>query len=428
MIESIRHPGAVSDWLPRAEMCGTCHEIANPAAAQLTADGTDTGRRFPLDTTYSEWRNSVYGEPGGADAQTCQDCHMPRFGSPTTVSTNATAMTRDNPRQHHFAGANAWAIRMLGQMRNDESTGEFFAPDLAPFYEVAAQRAEAMLRDAVTLEIREAPTQAMPGETVSVLTRITNRSGHRVPTGYADGRRVWLEVAVVEAGGRETVVSGAYDAAEAHLGEDPQLKVYEIHPGRVGMGAISHIALQNTIVSDTRIPPRGYRPPAGHEPVGADYSGGENGALRHWDDARYTVTIPSTARGPVTLRVRARYQSTTREYVEHLAEANRTDDRGRELLRRYEASGRAAPFNMAEATAQITTPGGAVDDAGAQADASVTADAGGGLDAGTISPAESGGGCSCRAVSAPTSRRAGAGAALLAGLAAALAGRRRRRG
>ena len=378
-IESIRHRGAVSDWLPRAEMCATCHEITNPTQPQLLADGTDTGRRFPLDSTYREWRSSVYGQPGGANERTCQDCHMRRFGSPTTVSTNATALTRENPRQHFFSGANAWAIRMLGQMRQDESTGEFFAPDLAPFYELAAQRAEAQLQRALTLEVREAPTEARPGETVTLVARITNRAGHRLPTGYADGRRVWLEVAVVEQGGRETVVSGVYDGAMAHLDEDPQLKVYEAHMGRAGMGVTSHIALQNTVVSDTRLPPRGYRPPPGLEPVGADYSGGEDGALRHWDDARYSVTIPATARGPVTLRVRARYQSTTREYVEHLAEANRTDDTGRELLRRYEASGRAAPFTMAEATAEVITPGGATD-AGAGSDASTAGDGGVGID------------------------------------------------
>mgnify|MGYP000724051418 CR=1 FL=1 len=93
---------------------------------------------------------------------------------------------------------------------------------------------------------------------------------------------------------------------------------------------------------DRRVALSHVEPP--HEPVGVDYSGGEGGALRHWDDARYTITLPASVRGPATLRVRARYQTTTREYVEFLARENHTDDRGRDLLRLYNASGaQAAP-------------------------------------------------------------------------------------
>lgn len=434
VIDSIRHHGAVSDWLPRAEMCGTCHTVNNPRQPQLAADGTPTGVGMPLDSTYSEWANSVYAQAGTADAKVCQDCHMQRFGSPTMVSSNNTAMLRDNPRQHLFVGGNAWAIRVLGQMRNDESTGVFYAPDLVPFYENSARRAEAQLGWALGVEVRDAPSEAMPGQTISFVVRVTNHAGHRIPTGYADGRRVWLEVAVVESGGRETVVSGAYDTTEARLGVDPQLKVYEAHFGVHGMGVNSHLALQNTVISDTRLPPRGYRPPRGLEPVGVDYSGGENGALRHWDDTRYSVTVPATARGPVTLRVRARYQTTTREYVEHLVEANHTDDRGRELLRRYEASGRAAPFTMKEVNVQVITPGGVVTDGGIVADGGTMADSGTvrdgsvGIDGSVVGPAEASGGCSCRTQTTQSNGSLrGMLSVLLGGVVLSLSRRRSRR-
>ncbi|MEZ4394717.1 MAG: MYXO-CTERM sorting domain-containing protein [Polyangiales bacterium] len=422
-IDSIRHPGAVSTWLPDSRMCGTCHSILNPARPLLRVDGTDTGQRFPLDTSYDEWANSAFAVTGSPDARTCQDCHMPRRGRPGFVSTNNTAMMREDPRSHDLAGANSWMLRVLRDMRNDMGSGEFYDPELAPFYEVGAQRAEAMLRDSLTLEVREAPTRANPGDSVQLVARITNRSGHRLPTGYADGRRVWLEVALVDATGRATVISGAYDDAEAHLDTaDTQLHIYEAHHGRSGMGHGEHIALHDTIFKDTRIPPRGYRPAPGHEPVGADYSGGEAGALRHWDDARYTIAIPPGAQGQFTLRVRARYQSTTREYVEFLARENRTDDRGMELLRRYNASGRAAPFTMAEATAPLQV-GDAVtpSDAGAPSDASAPTDTG--------VPADTGPGriepnCGC-ATQSPSSSKGAAWALLLAALAS-LSPRRRR--
>lgn len=428
VIESIRHPGEASAWLADPRMCATCHEITNPTQPLRRMDGTDTGQRFPLDTTYSEWSRSAFAVAGSPDAATCQDCHMPRLGAPGRVSTNSSAMMRDNPRRHDLSGVNAWALRVLATMRNDVTTGEFYDPDAVPFYEDGARRAEATLRAAVAVEVRSAPAQAMPGERVEVVARITNRIGHRVPAGYADGRRMWLEVVLVDADRNETVVSGAYDAAQARLTTtDPQLRLYEAQHGRAGMGRGEHLVLHDTIYRDTRLPPRGYRPLPGHEPVGADYSGGEGGALRHWDDARYTFTLPATARGRMTLRVRARFQVTTREYVEFLASENRTDDRGRELLRRYEASGRAAPFDMAEATAVITLPGGTVDagvDGGARADGGVSADAGS-MDA-TPTPAEAGGGCSCHTAGGSPAPRAG-GATLLLGLAAAISSLRSRR-
>jgi MYXO-CTERM domain-containing protein len=426
VIDSIRHPGAVSTWLADSRMCGTCHEITNPAQPLRRADGTDTGQRFPLDTTFSEWSRSVYAVAGSPDAATCQDCHMPRAGAPGLVSSNSTAMLRDNPRRHYFAGANAWALRVLATMRNDVTAGEFYDPDAVPYYEAGARRAEATLRSAATLEVRSAPAAAMPGDRVTVVARITNRTGHRLPGGYTDGRRMWLEVALVDASGRETVVSGAYDAAEAHLDENEAgLHLYEAWHGRAGIGREDHIALHDTVVRDSRLPPRGYRPLPGHEPVGVDYSGGEGGALRHWDDASYDITLPATLRGAVTVRVRARFQATTREYVEALAAANHTDDRGRELLRRYNESGRAAPFDLAEATATIMVGGAASDAGAATPDGGATADAGAPLD-GAVAPAEAGGGCSCTAAGAD--RPAGRAGGLLAlALAAVVTARRRRR-
>jgi hypothetical protein len=145
------------------------------------------------------------------------------------------------------------------------------------------------------------------------------------------------------------------------------------------------------VIKDTRIPPKGYRPPRGHEMVGADYSGGENGALRHWDDARYVFTIPATLRGPVMLRVRARYQTTTRHYVEFLASENHTDDRGRELLRLYNATGRSAPVDMAQATSMITVTGTTLQN-----------------DGGVIVPVHAEGGWACNAT-ANSSRRSSSG-------------------
>jgi MYXO-CTERM domain-containing protein len=248
-----------------------------------------------------------------------------------------------------------------------------------------------------------------------LVARVTNRTGHRLPTGYADGRRVWLAVDVIDAAGTVTPISGNYDDATAELEtSDPQLHVYEAVQGRFGQNAVGHLAQYDIVQRDTRIPPSGFHPPPGLEPVGADYSGGAGGSLRNWDDARYAIDLGSNVRGPITVRVRARYQATTREYVTFLASENHTDMRGQDLQHVYEGAGRDAPFDMAEASAQvaITPP---VADAGADGatDGAVHDDG-----------APRGSGCACRTSERSDGQR---GWMALASLALTLAAVMRRR-
>ena len=114
-INSIRHPGAVSTWLADSRMCATCHEITNPAQPLLRADGTDTGQRYPLDTTYSEWSRSDYAVAGSPVAATCQDCHMPKViaGGCRFYEFGEPWFERPDMPQHSFAGANTWVVQAI---------------------------------------------------------------------------------------------------------------------------------------------------------------------------------------------------------------------------------------------------------------------------------------------------------------------------
>ena len=71
-------------------------------------------------------------------------------------------------------------------------------------YDALRARTREYLRTAATVEITSTPT-GTAGSTVSVPVRVTNLSGHKLPTGYEDARLMWLQVQV---GG--TVVSGAF--------------------------------------------------------------------------------------------------------------------------------------------------------------------------------------------------------------------------
>ena len=340
---NMRHTSAQSDFLRSSELCGTCHELDHPTRNRVSLTGEDMGYRLPLQTTYSEWLGSDYAR--GATAQTCQSCHMPE-ASPLEALRAARAggaPDRMGVRRHDLHAANAWGMDLLRAAFPGESDAAFTA---------ARTRIEATLRSSARVEIVEAPATASPGAAVRVRVRVTNLTGHKLPTGYEDARVMWLELRV-----GDTVVSGAY--ANDELVEDNQARIYRLQLGRregSGLVANEFVARHEAVLEDTRIPPRGSRPEARIAPVGRDYAGGPDGTLRHWDETTYTVTLPTTgASVPITARLM--YRSTTRHYVEAIAAENRSDMRGAELLRLFNASGRAAPLEVGRATATVRTGG-----------------------------------------------------------------------
>jgi MYXO-CTERM domain-containing protein len=383
---SPRHPSMGSEFIRDARLCGQCHNLDHPSINRLTPDQVDTGALFPLQSTYAEWAQSDFAR--GASAQTCQACHMPEVGGDPLPSTRIPgAPARPGQRRHDFLGGNEWGPALLRAAFPGEMDAEFDA---------ARAATQASLRTAATVAFVEPPAAGAAGSTVRVRVRVTNNTGHKLPTGYEDARLIWVQVRV-----GDRVVSGAF--VEDELVRDPQARVYEFDPGHVENGRVVHsdfVARHSVVISDTRIPPRGMRPDARTAPVGRDYAGGEGGSLRHWDDATFDVPLPAAA-GDVPITVRLMYRATTKHYVETIAAANTTDNRGRELLRLFNASGRAAPFEMASASTTVR------------------------VTAATATPGDDGGGCS---VSPGAAKHPGAWAFGLGLALVPWARRRRRRG
>src|SRR5678816_1844395 len=218
----------------------------------------------------------------------CQDCHMVRAAQDLPVAKDGPV--RPTPRRHAFVGGNVWG---LDAVRAAAAPGELAGLDSA----FAANRAAAlqMLAGAADVQIL-LPEGALPVETeVAVRIRVFNRTGHKLPTGYADGRRVFLELRV-----NDQVVSGAYDGDAGVLVSDPQLAVFEaVHARRDG--GLDHLALHDTILKDTRIEPLGFRPDEDTAPVGITFlreaDGGAMGAV----ELTYRVRVPSSALAAVRL-------------------------------------------------------------------------------------------------------------------------------
>jgi hypothetical protein len=320
------HETQYSSYFEESELCGLCHDVSNPLRGG-----------FAIERTYTEWTQSAFA----AEGTTCQTCHLRATAGFACGASNAPERV---VHRHELAGGNTWMPLVLAGEHPELGRQEAF--------ERTARRAAEVLREAAELAI-DAPASARRGEPLHLTVRVENLTGHKLPTGYPEGRRMWLEVEVVDAAGRALLRSGAYDADAAERIDDPQLRTYEVKMAAGGQEGF-HFILQDELLQDNRIPPRGFVPDDQTRPVGRRYATLPDGALAHWDDAPYEIAIPVAAPGDsVAVRATLWYQTTSREYVEFLRDQNRTDDRGERMFELWETYDRAPPFAMASVEAEI---------------------------------------------------------------------------
>jgi hypothetical protein len=361
------HQSIRSPFHRTGNFCGTCHEVGNVAVTRRE-DGTyrynpidqptpseDPATQFPLERTYTEWRLSAFaaggvdmggrfGGEGAGVVSTCQDCHMPVRPAGRVCFYGPE---RSGLHKHEFAGASAQVLDIISAYTIDD--GEV---DQAALVRGRAA-AVSMLQRAATLEASQV------GAELNV--RVINESGHKLPTGHIEGRRVWVNVQFLNGAGEIIREYGRYDDASAEL-DEASTRVYEMAVGLSGdaaaltglpAGRTAHMALADTIVKDNRIPPRGFAAgtfaQAGAPVVGAAYADGQ-----YWDDVRFAVPA-----GAASARARVYYQNTPREYIEHLRDANHTDNWGQTLHALWEQTGRGAPIEMAGAVVALAPVCGA---------------------------------------------------------------------
>ncbi len=321
--------------------CGPCHSVSNPALPWRDPNPPHEplGGPAPEQSTFQEWARSAY--PG--EGETCQSCHMPRERGRSAID---PAREREDVARHDLAGVNVWMTHVL----------ERLYPAEAADYQYTRARILEVLSTAARIEIRGLPEEVDGDAALAFDVRVTNLSGHKLPSGYPDGRRMWLEVEARVDDAEAFFHSGAYDLAEAELHHDAQLRDYHMEPGIAGQGHSLHLVLNDTVLVDTRIPPRGFDPTPDLLPIGRDYTDGAGG-WRHWDDAPYAAGVPDAASGVVVVTARLWSQTMTREFVEWLRDNNFTDRAGEELHQLWEETERAPPVLVAEGIARARIAG-----------------------------------------------------------------------
>jgi hypothetical protein len=345
------HPTRYDAFQESSELCGVCHDVSNPFYAQDAAHQAPH-EYAPLERTYSEWLMSSYSSEG--DSGTCQACHMTdTTGYPCVYGTSPL---RTNLPKHDLTGGNTFVPDILADF-NDA----YPAPVDTVALSEGKQRATVMLQHAAELLVNT----SREGDTVLTDVRITNLTGHKLPTGYPDGRRMWLNIIGKNAQGDTVFQSGIYEADSALLVHDNQLKVYEAIQGLTTARAASygmtagptlHFVLNDTVLFDNRIPPKGFYNVAFQsryaEPVGVTYADSQ-----YWDVTHYT--LPSSV-AEVTANLY--YQTISKEYIEFLKNENAGNTYdwnswGDKLYNSWTARGKSQPVLMNTVTVPVIGAG-----------------------------------------------------------------------
>ncbi len=145
---SPHHDTVENPFLRTAEFCGTCHNEKDPWGLWVKS-------------THLEWKEGPHGKAGIV----CQDCHMP----PAAGRSATMGEPLPDVRQHLFHGAH--------------DNGK--------------------LAGVVEVRIHPESREAEPGDSVRLSATLVNaKAGHKVPSGSAEERVLWLHVTATDAAGR----------------------------------------------------------------------------------------------------------------------------------------------------------------------------------------------------------------------------------
>jgi hypothetical protein len=426
------HSFAKSNFHRDVDYCGTCHDVSNPLVGDLApnngahtplqpgtfsgtagtaVDGKAAFNNFPyqygiVERTFSEYKASAFPpttvssysslpadlqagriqevynqaivagtngnyEDGTTRYFSCQSCHM----MPVTGQgcDDGSAFNRRDLPLHDLTGGNYWvpeAIKYLGDPNNPNGNrlrvGKEITTDQIPAIDDGIIRAKNTLSGAATLSVS--------GNTL----KVTNLTGHKLISGYPEGRRMWLNIKWYDGPiGTSTLLreDGAYGDITADIGGTPTTvrslidlhdvnsKVYEAHGSitqewaakllTLGIPASTplsydratnvvtktlgdlaaetagnyhetfHFVLNNKVVKDNRIPPYGMdydesvkrnTQPVPETQYGSPTSGG---TYNYWDN--FQLNPPS---GAVSAEVSLMYQPTSWEYIQFLYLSN----------------------------------------------------------------------------------------------------------
>ncbi len=447
-----RHQFLQSRFHRSVDFCGSCHDVSNPAVGDLASNngkqatgdpvtasgvlgspvsGKAAFNNFPyqygiVERTYSEFYSGILSKTpvsnyaslptdlkaGAIKAAfdsakgnyadgtlryfSCQTCHL-RAVSGQGCNKVGVPVRSDLPL-HDMTGGNYWMPDAI-LYQNSQGTlrlGGGLTTVQIDAINAGKDRAKQQLNMAASLTVS------------SNTLRITNLTGHKLISGYPEGRRMWLNIKWYDSSNKLLREDGKYDWLAVNINgaptqvktilnlNDPNTKIYEAHyamtkewadqllalgyPSSLPLGfdrmsgAVNytlgqlaaqssgtyhetfHFVLNNYVAKDNRIPPYGMSYDEARKrnalPVPADQYGnpGTGGVYRYWDE----VTLnPPTGAAHATIDLL--YQPTSWEYIQFLYLANNGQNsflanEGVNMLQAWLNTGMAGPYIMASTT------------------------------------------------------------------------------
>lgn len=317
-----RHQMLYSRYHKSKYFCGTCHDVSNPALANLGLSGLpdlsgdliteqySANRYFHVERTFSEFLLSAYGQPGGTATNTefqdqgapdithaakCQDCHMRDIEGRAANKNGAVfrpSGSTEHPNSglplHDLTGGNAWISHILASLDPD---GPVYDPvnvallDQGPAaltLDLGAGQTPVSNGAALKAGSDRAKQQLMLAATIQNLTytpasgalsfRILNNTGHKLISGFPEGRRMFVNIKAYDGSDNLIYEVNPYDDTVGTLKGMPDAAdlganeiyidelVYEVHPSSSLTGELHtfHFVLADGRSKDNRIPPKGF--------------------------------------------------------------------------------------------------------------------------------------------------------------------------
>jgi hypothetical protein len=300
--------------------CATCHDVSNPALANLNQDGTtplntelfSAFSYYHVERTWSEFMCSAYGQQGGAatnlefqgqgapDIQwvaKCQDCHMRdvvgvacnKKGVPLRPDESVAHPNSGLPL-HDLTGGNLWVSHILASL---DPNGPVYDPQNVSILDKGPSTLTLDLDAGETPKVNgaalkagsdRAKQQLQLAGTIKNLSydsgsgqvsfTLQNNTAHKLISGFPEGRRMFVNIKAYAAGVLIHEVN-PYDYAVGtlkglpHSSSSPPLNpdeiyvdelVYEVHPSSAltDEEETFHFVLATGRYKDNRIPPKGF--------------------------------------------------------------------------------------------------------------------------------------------------------------------------
>jgi len=447
-----KHQSLQSKFHRSTDYCGSCHDVSNPAVGDLAPNNGRQATADPVvasgvlgaplaqkaafnnlpftygivERTFSEFKagllsqtlvsaytslpadlrsgaiqmayNAAKGnyQDGTPRYFSCQTCHM-RATTGQGCNKAGTPVRSDLPL-HDMTGGNYWMPDAIFY-QNSKGTlrlgGGLTAVQIEALL-AGKSRAEQQLKWAASLSV------------TGNMLKVVNHTGHKLISGYPEGRRMWINVKWYGPSGNLLAEDGEYGWLDVFIQgkamkvrtilspDDPYTKIYEAHyamtqewaaqlldlgyPASLPLsfdrqtgetsytlGQLAaqapgtyhetfHFVLNNHVAKDNRIPPYGFRYDEARKrnalPVPASQYGnpGPGGTYNYWDEISLNPPV-----GASYATIDLLYQPTSWEYIQFLLLANDGQNpflaqEGVNLFEAWLNTGMAEPIVMASAT------------------------------------------------------------------------------